>query len=137
RPLRPVELRRMERDGFVVDLGRDVDDDAVRSEVLDGEAEGAASDPVDDKGEVVGDGLDDLGGAEMAEEVVRSRGVAYQCGDVGAARAGELDRDPPDAAGCAGDQHALAEYRSGDLERAQRRHPGCGQRRGLRVGYHI
>jgi hypothetical protein len=33
--LRPVEPRRMERDGFVVILGCDVDDDAARGDVLD------------------------------------------------------------------------------------------------------
>ena len=48
RPLRPVEPRRTEGDGFVVALGRDVDDDAVPGEVLDSKAERGTSDPVDD-----------------------------------------------------------------------------------------
>ena len=99
RPLRPVEPRRLEGDDLVVTLGCDVDDDAMRGDVLDGEAECRASDSVDDHVEVAREGLDDVGGAETAEELLRSGGVAHQCGDVGAALAGELDRDPPDAAG--------------------------------------
>jgi hypothetical protein len=37
---------------------------------------------------------------------------------VGAALTGELDCDPPDATVGAGDEHALAENKAGDLERA-------------------
>ena len=83
--------------------------------------------------EVAGDLLNDVGGAEMVEEFLRSRRVAHQGGDVGAALAGELNRDPPNTAVCAGDQHTLAEHQTSDLERPQRRHPGSRQRRGLRV----
>src|SRR6266545_1142403 len=137
RPLRSVEARRLESDGLVVTLGRDVDDDAARGDVLDGEAERRAADSVDDHVEVAGDVLDDVGGAQAAEELLRCRRVAHQRGDVGAALAGELDRDPPDAAGCAGDQYALAEYEAGDLERPQRRQTGGGQRGGLRVGHPV
>ena len=64
RSLSPVEARRMEGDGLVVALGRDVDDDATRGDVLDGKAERRASDSVDDQVEVAGEGLDDVGGAE-------------------------------------------------------------------------
>ncbi len=56
-------------------------------------------------------------------------------GHVRTALAGQLDRDSPDAAVRAGDQHALAEYEADDLERPQRRQTGGGQRGGLRVGY--
>ena len=71
RPLRPVEPRRLEGDDLVVTLGRDVDDDATRGDVLDGEAEGRASDSVDDQVEVAREGLDDVGGPETAEELLR------------------------------------------------------------------
>ncbi len=109
----------------------------MRGDVLDGEAERRASDSVDDQVEVGGDLLEDFVGAETAEELLRSSGVAHERGDVGSALVGELDREPPDAAGRAGDQHALAEYEAGDLERPQRRHPGGGQRGGLRVGHPV
>jgi hypothetical protein len=46
----------------------------------------------------------------------------------------ELDRDPPDAAGRAGDEHAFAEHGAGDLERPQRGQACGGQGRCLRVG---
>src|SRR5829696_29294 len=133
RPLRPLEPRRLEGDGLVVALGRDVDDDSTRSDVLDGKAERGPPDSVDDQIEVAGEGLDDVGRAEPAKELLRRDRVAHQCGDVGAALAGELDRDPPDAAGGARDQHALAEYEAADLERPQRRQTCRGQRGGLRV----
>ena len=89
---------------------------------------------VDDHVEVAGEGLDDVGGARDRGGALALPRVAHQRGDVGAALAGELDRDPPDAAVRAGDQYALAEYEAGDLERPQRRQPGGGQRGGLRVG---
>ena len=47
-------------------------------------------------------------------------------GDVSAALAGELDREPPDAPACAADQHALADHQAGDLERSQRSQTGGG-----------
>ena len=56
-------------------------------------------------------------------------------GDVSAALAGELDREPPDAPACAADQHALADHQAGDLERSQRSQTGGGQLGGLRVGH--
>ena len=87
RPLRPVEPRRLEGDGLVVALGRDVDDDSTRSDVLDGKAERGTPDNVDDQIEVAGEGLDDVGRAEPAEELLRWDRVAHQCGDVGAALA--------------------------------------------------
>jgi len=108
-----------------------------RGDVLDGKAEGLAPDAVDDQVEVAGDALDDFGSAETAKELLRCRALAHQCCDVGAALAGELDREPPDAAGCTRDQHALAEHQASDLECSQRRHTGGGQRGGLRVGYHV
>jgi len=86
RPLRRVEPRRLEGDGFVITLGRDVGDDATRSDVLDGKAECRASDLVDDQVELAGDVLDDVDGAETAEELLGCRRVAHQCGDVGASR---------------------------------------------------
>ena len=78
--------------------------------------------------------LDDVGGAERAEECLHLAGVAHQRRDVGTALPGELDRHPPDATRRAGDQHALAEYETCDLERPQRRHAGSRQRGGLCVG---
>lgn len=47
---------------------------------------------IDDQVGVAREGLDDVGGAETAEDLVRSSGVAHQCGDAGAALTGELDR---------------------------------------------
>ncbi len=79
RALRAVEARRVEGDGFVVALGRDVDDAATRGDVLDGKAERRASDSVEDQVEVAADGLDDLGRAETAKEffaIPRRRGPA-------------------------------------------------------------
>ena len=80
-------------------------------------AEGRASDSVDDQVEVTREGRDDVGGPETAEELSGCGGVAHECRDMSAALAGELDRDPRDAAGRARDQYAPAEYEAGDLER--------------------
>lgn len=63
--------------------------------------------------------------AAIPDEVSDAQ-AAHQGCDVGPARAGELDRHSPDAAVCAGDQHALAEYEAGDIERPQRRRSGGG-----------
>src|SRR4029450_12987793 len=73
-PLRPVEARRVEGDGFLIALGRDVDDDASRGDVLNGKAERLAPDAVDDQVEVAGDALDYyFGSAETAKELLRCR----------------------------------------------------------------
>jgi hypothetical protein len=85
RPLRAVKLRRTEGDGLVVALGCDIDDDAPRSDVLDGTAERRAPDSLDDQVEVARDGLDDLGGAEPAKDVLGCRGVAQLLAENGPA----------------------------------------------------
>ena len=55
-------------------------------------------------------------------------------GHVRAGQLGQLDREPPDAAAGAGDQHALADDEAAQLQRAQRRQTGHRQRRGLLEG---
>ena len=63
----------MKGDGFLGVLGRDVNQDPVRGEVSDGLPEGGASDAVDAQVEVAVELLDDLAGAEAAQEAVASR----------------------------------------------------------------
>jgi hypothetical protein len=84
----------VEGDGFVITLGCDVDDDATRGDVLDGKTERRAPDRVEDQIEVAGKGLDDLGGAETAKELLCCGRVAHQRDDMGTALAGELSQPP-------------------------------------------
>ena len=80
--------------------------------VLDGEPEGGPAGTVDDDIEVAAELLDDGRGAEAAQQLPGRGGIADQRGDDSAAGAGELDRDAPDSAGRARDQHALAEHQA-------------------------
>ena len=102
--------------------------------MLDGEPQGGPADTVDDDIEVAAELLDDAPGAQAAQQLPGRGGIADQRGDDSAAGAGELDRDAPDSAGRARDQHALTEYQASDLQRPQRCQAGGGKRGGLRVG---
>ena len=88
-----------------------------RVAMLDGKAEGGASDRVDDQVVGAGEPFHDISGTKATEESCDA--VAHQCADEGALT-GELDRESADASVCAGDEHALAEYQAGDLERPER-----------------
>ncbi len=90
----------------------------------------AAADAVDDH--VVGRAYQiDLGRDLVGAELAQPLGPARQPGYVRAGKLGELDREPPDAAARARDQHPLVEHEAADLERVQRGQPGHRQRGGL------
>ena len=72
---------------------------------------------------------DQLVGAELLQPRA-ALGAPHHAGDMGAGALGELDREPADTAGRAGDQHAAAEQRAADLERPDRGQAGDGQRGG-------
>ena len=74
-------------------------------------------------------------GAQAVQHVSRGGRVAHQRGHLGASQMRELDRHPADPASRAGDQHPLAQDQAADLQHAQRRQPGGGQRGGLDVGH--
>src|SRR5262245_37400421 len=101
----PVEAPGPEADHFLVVLRRDVHYDPPRAQVLDGEPERGTADAVDDDIELTGEMLGDSRGAEAAHQLAGCGRIAYQRGDMRAARMGELDRHPPDSAGRAGDQY--------------------------------
>src|SRR5689334_24710315 len=99
RAARAVEAPGPEADHFLVVLRRDVHYDPPRAQVLDGEPEGGTADAVDDDVELIAEMLGDIRGAEAAHQLAGRGGIAYQRGDMSAARMRELDRHPPDPAG--------------------------------------
>ena len=123
RSLRRYRTPGPEADHFLV-LRRDAHYDPPQAEVFDGEPERGTADAVDDDIELTDEMLGDSRGAEVAHQLAGRGGIAYQRGDMSAARMGELDRHPPDSAGRAGDQYALAEHQASDRERPQRCQPG-------------
>ena len=129
-----VEALGPEADRLLVVLRRDVHYDSPRAKVFDGESERGTSDAVDDDIELIAEMLGDSRGAEAAHQLAGRGGIAYQRGDMSAARMGELDRHPPDSAGRASDQYALAEHQASDRKRPQRCQPGGGKGGGLHIG---
>src|SRR4029077_20775221 len=97
-----VEAPGPEADHFLVVLRRDVHYHPSRAQVLDGEPERGTADAVDDDIELIAEMLGDNRGAEAAHQLAGRRGIAYQRGDMSAARMGELDRHPPGPAGRTG-----------------------------------
>jgi hypothetical protein len=97
--------------------------------VFDGESERGTADAVDDDIELTAEMPGDSRGAEAAHQLAGRGGIAYQRGNMSAARMGELDRHPPDSAGRTSDQYALAEHQASDRKRPQRCQPGGGKRR--------
>ena len=63
----------------------------------------------------------------ISSQALGALGVADDAGDVRAGAVGELDREAADAARGSGDEHAAAEQRTADLERAQGGEPGHGE----------
>jgi hypothetical protein len=114
---RPVETCGAEGDGFLGALGRDVDDNAVWGDVLDGVPERGTARRVEDPVEVTVHLLDDVSSAQAAQQCLGGGGVAHEGGGVGAAGVRKLDRDTPDATGRSRDQHPLGEDQPGDLQR--------------------
>src|SRR6266536_6430094 len=94
-----VEAPGPEADHFLVVLRRDVHHDPPRAEAFDGEPERGTADAVDDDVELIVEMPGDSRGAQAAHQLAGRGGIAYQRGDMSAARMGELDRHPPDSAG--------------------------------------
>ena len=128
-----VEARDVER-GRLRRGGAEGHDRPARGDARERGGEARAADRLEQQVERLALGLergDQLVGAELAQALA-ALGVADHAGDVRAGALGELDRVTADAAGRAGDEHAAAEQRPADLERADRGQARHGERgRGL------
>src|SRR6266566_7777916 len=90
RAARTVEAPGPETDHFLLVPRRDVHHDPPRAEVFDGEPERGTADAVDDDIELIAEMLGDSRGAQAPHQLAGRGGIAYQRGNMSAARTGEL-----------------------------------------------